>query len=242
MARAIGLRAAENSCRVCQLGLHYGGASAQEAVDMDAAMPLLRGVYDARRASALSGVPYSTLQYWARERVIVPSISPDRVRLWSWADLLKLRAITWLRKDRHVGMKRVLALLGDIDKVGLSAVPLQRIVLVSSRGEMFIRAEDFLYRADPGGQIGVEELLNLTGPFNGTGPDLLQPRPHLRIIPGKLSGQPHVVDTRIPSLSIYSLHRSGYVGEDIEYFYPDLSLPAIREAIDLETSLDNRAA
>ena len=53
-----------------------------------------RGVYDTRRAAALSGVPISTLHYWARTRLYTPSISPGpRTHLWSWADLLVLRAI-----------------------------------------------------------------------------------------------------------------------------------------------------
>ena len=92
----------------------------------------LRGVYGGRRAAALAGMPYSTLHYWAREGVVVPSISPERVRLWSWSDLLKLRAVKWLRENRQVGMSRVRDLLSEIDALGLAQEPMQRVVLVSS--------------------------------------------------------------------------------------------------------------
>jgi uncharacterized protein (DUF433 family)/DNA-binding transcriptional MerR regulator len=208
---------------------------------MDVQTPLFRGVYDGHRTAALAGVPYSTLHCWAREGIVVPSISREKIRLWSWTDLLKLRAVTWLRKQQHVGMPRVRTLLGDIEKAGLSDIPLQRLVLVSLEGDVFLRVEDAVVRIDEGHQIGVEDLLDLIAPFD-TGPDLLHPRPLLRISPGKLSGQPHVEDTRIGSLNIYSLHQSGYSDADITAFYPTLVDAAVHEAIDLETSLDRLAA
>jgi len=202
----------------------------------------MRGVYDGHRTAALSGVPYSTVQYWARERVVVPSISPDRVRLWSWSDLLKLRAVTWLRKRAHMGMPRVLDLLREIDRLGLTDVPLQDVVLVSGRGEPYIGLDGLILRADRGRQVGAEDFLFLTRPFDATGPDLLVPRSSLRIIPGKVSGQPHVADTRIPSLSVYALSQSGYGVPDILTMLPDLTEGAVTESIDLEESLQLRAA
>lgn len=208
---------------------------------MELQAPPFRGVYDGHRTAALAGAPYSTLHSWAREGIVVPSISPDRVRLWSWTDLLKLRAVTWLRKQGHVGMPRVRALLDEIERAGLSGVPLQRLVLVSSRGEVYLRLEDKVVRVDESHQMGAEELLDLVAPFD-QGPHLLHPRPHLRIVPGKLSGQPHVQDTRIGSPHIYSLHRSGYANADIAALYPGLVEAAVRDAIDLEASLDARTA
>jgi len=46
------------------------------------------GCYEAPRAAALSGVPVSTVYYWARTRVVVPTVSPERKKLWSYADLM----------------------------------------------------------------------------------------------------------------------------------------------------------
>lgn len=43
------------------------------------------GVYDTPRAAALSGVPLSTLHYWARKGIYVPGVEPGpRTRLWPW--------------------------------------------------------------------------------------------------------------------------------------------------------------
>ncbi len=60
-----------------------------------------RGAYTAERAAALSGVPKSTVHYWARQGILVPSVSPVRVRLWSYSDLLALRTIYWLRQTKQ---------------------------------------------------------------------------------------------------------------------------------------------
>ena len=47
------------------------------------------GAYNAERAAALSGVPKSTVHYWARHGHLVPSVA-TRPRLWSFTDLLAL--------------------------------------------------------------------------------------------------------------------------------------------------------
>ena len=59
-----------------------------------------RGAYTADRAAALSGVPKSTVHYWARREILVPSISDVRIRLWSYSDLMSLRTIAWLRATK----------------------------------------------------------------------------------------------------------------------------------------------
>ena len=70
------------------------------------------------------------------------------------------------------------------------------------------------------------------------GPDLLQPRPLLRIIPGKLHGEPHLVNTRISSATIYALHADGFSLAQIREMYPE----ALSQAVDLEESLQRHAA
>jgi hypothetical protein len=60
----------------------------------------LAGTYPADRAASLSGVPKSTVHYWARTELLVPSVSPERIKLWSFTDLLALRTIYWLRQPK----------------------------------------------------------------------------------------------------------------------------------------------
>ena len=59
----------------------------------------------------------------------------------------------------------------------------------------------------------------------------------LRIIPGKLHGEPHIVGTHIPSLTIGALADAGYTIEQIHSMYPDATIDALTTAIDFERSL-----
>ncbi len=209
-----------------------------------------RGVYAAPRAAALSGVPQRTLHYWARTGLYRPSISPHpRVRLWSWADLLSLRAIDWLRRvkgdaqPQKTSMQRIRQALRELDKQGRPRERLQELVLVSQGGELFFKDDRRVMRATPGLQAGWPEMLDLVlvAPYR-TGPDLLEPRSLLRIVPGKLHGEPHLMGTRITSATIYTLHNSGYGTEQISAMYPEASPHALQQAIDLEQSLVGQAA
>ena len=207
-----------------------------------------RGVYDASRAAALSGVPKSTLHYWARTELYRPSISPQpRVRRWSWADLLALRAIDWLRRvkddeqPQKTSMRRIRQALQELDKQDLPRERLRQLVRVSPGGELFFEDDGGVVRAAPGLQAGWLDMLDLVAPYHN-GPDLLEPRPLLRIIPGKLQGEPHMLGTRIASATVYTLHKGGYGTEQIMAMYPEAAPHALRQAIDLEQSLVSQAA
>jgi uncharacterized protein (DUF433 family)/DNA-binding transcriptional MerR regulator len=204
-----------------------------------------RGVYDARRAAALAGVPKSTLNYWARTDLIVPSVAATpRPRLWSWGDLLALRAIDWLRTEKpglaaRTPMQQIRSALDVLSERQIQPQELQRMARVAPHGRLFLTFGDAAF--DPrSGQSIVMELAALVAP-NGLGPDLLQPRPKLRIIPGKLSGEPHIENTRIASASLYALSTDGYTVAAIRHFYPHVSREAIEEALDLERTLARAA-
>jgi uncharacterized protein (DUF433 family)/DNA-binding transcriptional MerR regulator len=202
---------------------------------------LWRGVYDARRAAALSGVPERTLTRWAGTSLYVPSISPEpRTRLWSWFDLLALRTIDWLRKPSdglaRVPLAKIRAALEDLDARGLSTADLHDLVLRSSAGDLFFEHDQDLVRADASGQVAMPGVLAVVRPYK-FGPDLLVPRPLLRIVPGKLHGEPHLLNTRIPSATIFALHSDGFSDAEIARMYPDADAHAISEAIDLEETL-----
>jgi len=201
-----------------------------------------RGVYDTQRAAALSGVPVTTLHYWVRTDLYLPSISPaPRTRLWSWADLLALRAIDWFRKgDTSRAKTRIVEIrqaLSEIEHSGYSREDLSHILAISADdGKLYLQLPGKTVRANAGRQIALEQVLDLVAPYK-KGPDLLRPRPLLRIIPGKLHGEPHIVGTRIPSLTIGALGKVGYTIEQISRMYPDAPVAALQEAIDFEQSL-----
>lgn len=212
------------------------------------------GAYTAERAAALSGVPKSTIHYWARTEVLLPSVSASKVRLWSYADLMGLRIIYWLRQQKTstegadvpaTSMKAIRYALG---RLGSLREPLwhpdEASVWVDGDGEIHVRGP-----AGPetvGGQTVLADALNLIAPFPTKeglrGPDLAVPRPELRILPGRLSGSPHVVRTRLETRAVFALHREGLPDEVIRSLYPYLSGSQLTQAIELEQQLEDNLA
>ena len=210
----------------------------------------LAGCYDARRAAALSGVPVSTVYHWARRQVVVPTVSPTRQKLWSYADLMVLRIVYWLRhpKPGEVGvvpaspMPQVKETLEELEFRGLdiwaeepheSGTPL----LVNIDGRVHLSDG---WAAGTHGQMSLVPMLDLLGPFgtgNRNGPDLIRPRPGIRIVPGKVSGEPHLVGSRITTKSVAALYRRFGDLTPVAALYPEASPETIAQAIDLENTL-----
>lgn len=210
-----------------------------------------RGAYPADRAAALSGVPRSTLHYWARKGILEPSVSASKVKLWSYTDLMGLRTIHWLRRGKLTdegwnvpastmpAVRRALSVLSDLD-LQLWSAELGPAVYVDPGGQIYVVPPTGPETVDAGHRPLDPEAFNLIEPFHtrtSHGPDLNAPRPHLRILPGKLSGEPHIAHTRIETSAIAALAARGFGSERLEELYPQVRPVAIFEAIDLERQL-----
>ena len=213
-----------------------------------------RGAYPADRAAALSGVPLSTVHWWARHDVLVPSISAERIKLWSFSDLMGLRIIYWLRQTKkapdgaavpRTAMPAVRRAQGQLAELDL------RLWNENSGPAVAVdRGGNVVILTDPDAEAphrqrsmaaGAEDLLRVTAPFRtvegSRGPDLHAPRPQLRIVPGKLGGSPHVAHTRLESQALGSLADSGLATVKIYRLYPNVDPTAIDDALDLERQL-----
>jgi uncharacterized protein (DUF433 family) len=208
------------------------------------------GAYVADRAAALSGVPKSTLHYWARKGHLVPSVSAERVKLWSFADLLALRTIYWLRQPKRTAeghdipastMPAVRRALDALRRLNLDVFEGGRPAVVVDRSGGVLLDPDGRALQTAAGQLVERDLLDVVAPFDTVeglrGPDLQAPRPHLRIVPQKLAGSPHVEGTRIETRALASLAARGYQPADIAALYPAIALRVIEEALDLERQL-----
>jgi uncharacterized protein (DUF433 family) len=210
-----------------------------------------QGAYTADRAAALSGVPKSTIHWWARHDVIVPSISATRVMLWSYADLMGLRVIYWLRQRKatklgveipRTSMPAVRRALKELRTLEMSLWDQDRpTLLVDPNGHLFLKQPQSIH--DLSGQVVSESLLDLIAPFTtreGTrGPDLIRPRAELRIVPGKLSGSPHVIHTRLETRALAALHTDGFDVPAIHRLYPYVTPLQIEQALELESQLSD---
>jgi uncharacterized protein (DUF433 family) len=215
-----------------------------------------RGAYTAERAAALSGVPWSTVHYWARKGYLVPSISSSPVKFWSYPDLMGLRIIDWLRRTKE----------GDGREIPRTSMRTIKFALKTLREELDLDlwTEDGgpTVAVDRGGKViftpqgtpmaanlqqvfgpGVVDILEPFPTRGGTqGPDLRAPRPRLRIVPGKLAGSPHIERTRVETIALGALvHRGLDIGK-VYTLYPTVDPAAIDEAIDLERQLAHNLA
>ncbi len=207
------------------------------------------GCYDARRTAALSGVPRSTVYDWARRGVVVPSISPEREKLWSYADLMALRIVSWLRHPKQLGddvrpasaVRHAREALVQLDQQSLDLWDGRAgssSLYVDSSGKIVIVTAEATH--DLSGQGVLAQWLDLLGTFEGTdsaGPDLRWPREHLRIVPGKCAGEPHLDGSRLTTVTIAVLAGRGYTLDDLARLYPDETRESLEEGIDLEGAL-----
>ena len=202
------------------------------------------GAYTAERAAALSGVPVSTLRWWARNEILVPSVSAERTKLWSYTDLFALRVIYWLRQRKtdqlgaeipRTSMPTVRRALASLRKLSLPVSSL----LIDGKGHLHVKMPGGVQTTE--GQLVSDELLDLIAPFatreGSRGPDLIRPRPNLLIVPGKLGGSPHVEHTRLETRALSALSEDGLSLESIQELYPYLAVGQISQALDLEQQL-----
>jgi uncharacterized protein (DUF433 family)/DNA-binding transcriptional MerR regulator len=209
-----------------------------------------RGAYDTRRAAALSGVPASTLNYWARTRFYEPSVAPGpRDRLWSWNDLVALRLFDWLRRPKgaeeygKTPTQKIREALDEIREMGFPQGEVHWAITIDAAGRIYVvTGAGGAVRATPGRQAAMEGVLDLVKPYKDAAPDLLEPRPLLRILPGKLHGEPHILRTRIPSEAVYGLHKEGYSLPEIAEMFPGASSEGFQQAIEFERGLERRRA
>lgn len=218
------------------------------------AMQFPRGAYPADRAAALSGVPVSTVHWWARHDVLVPAVSARRVKLWSYSDLMGLRIIYWMRQKKEApdgaavprtamrAVRQALAQLAELD-LSLWTEDSGPSLCVDRVGNVVVLADpdpEVPYRQR---RLTVDDtdLLLVTNEFKtvggAAGPDLRSPRVHLRIVPGKLGGSPHVVHTRIESRALSALAASGLPSSKIRELYPEIDAAAVDDALALERQL-----
>ena len=220
----------------------------------------IRAAYTADRAAALAGVPRSTVHYWARTELLVPGVSAERVKLWSYSDVVALRMIGWLRQTKQTVdghevpptrvpvIRRALAHLRKLD-LDLWSEEHGPSVLVDRAGKLLMKrggVVSTLPGPTSGEQVVQAEVLDLMAPFDLVkgqhGPDLRQPRPMLRIVPGKLAGSPHIVNSRIETLALGALAARGMSTSMIAELYPAIDRSAIDDALDLEGQLARNLA
>jgi len=127
----------------------------------------MRNAYTAGQAARYSGVPYKTLDFWARTEFIVPSVlestGKGTARIYSFRDLIALRTALKLRQAgiSLQALRMVVARLEELD--GLES-PLAETYLASDGFDVFIKHGDEIRSVlRRPGQVAFTWVLDLSG-------------------------------------------------------------------------------
>ena len=191
-------------------------------------------------ASVLTGASQRQLGYWRRstgsdEPLLVPAAKRGGRYLYSWADIVALRSIVYLRQEKSLPKIRkavkILRGLQADEWDHLAQYRLARtaetIVVVTPSGEILD-----LERAPA---TVLEEVLmaDVLGPFETDGrrvPALSQPLPYLAVNPQVLGGFPVIAGSRVPFHLVAALADEGADETEITETYPSVDPRGIHDA------------
>ncbi|MFY1695836.1 MULTISPECIES: DUF433 domain-containing protein [unclassified Solwaraspora] len=194
--------------------------------------------YEPRMASALSGATVGQLSYWRRgqDQILVPEISAERPILYSFRDIIALRAFVLLREKRPLQtIRRALNNLREIVEVDhLSRYKLveqgrRSVALVQEDGEGAI---DLVEK--PGQQLTVIKLGDVLQSFplgDMEVPNLTRPRQMISVKPTVRGGHPVIAGTRVGYELVAGLVRDGVPPQEVKDFYPGVTAAAARDAV-----------
>ena len=200
-----------------------------------------QGCYSASRTAALAGVPKSTVYAWARKGVVVPSVSATREKLWSYQDLLTLRAVHWLRQRKGEmpasPMREVRLALHQTVNRGVDLWSDDDVVIrVDLAGRIFLdQADGSRHSVDGQAAWDMGDSIDLLGAIDDS-PGLVRPTQHVRIAPARLVGEPFLINTRIGTRILFSLADEGYDASMIAGLY-SLPIDHVEEAVQYEWAL-----
>lgn len=189
-------------------------------------------------AAALSGATPRQLSYWRRARggrpVLVPEVSASRPILYSFRDVVALRACVYLRES--VSLQKVRRALDSLERLG-EVAHLSEYRLVAEAGSIALvrgpeEAIDLVQR--PGQQV-VAVMADVLGAFNAGEhrvPDLYNPRERITIDPEVRGGRPVVAGTRVPYELVAELVSDGVPAAEVSDYYPSVTEAAALDALD----------
>ncbi len=191
-----------------------------------------KGFYTAAEASRLSKVPRSTIDYWARTELIVPSQRRSRPRLYSFEDLRDLVVAHKLReqgagvRDQRAALKYVRE-VDDISRLAEANFRVHEGQLVHVHP-----GDERPVAPHKGGQffLSMREVFETLGSTDGASISTLHPAPRITIDPEVRGGTPVIDGTRVPAELVAEMAEQGMTDKEIIRQYPMLSSADIKAA------------
>jgi len=192
-------------------------------------------------ASALSGATVNQLAYWRKttassEPLLVPSAAKSGRFLYSWADVVALRTIVYLRQEKSLPrIRKAVATLARLEEsdwehlAGYRLIGTPATIVVQTPNGLLMDLEK-----EPGTMLERVLMRDILEPFETVDGRsvlaLLNPKPHLSVDPGILGGYPVIAGTRVPYDVVAGLAEDGYSGADIVELYPSVAAAAVADA------------
>lgn len=192
-------------------------------------------------ASALSGATPRQLSYWrkptrAAPPLLVPAAKRSGRYLYSWADVVALRALVYLRQEKSLHKIRgAVARLRELHAGEWEH--LSRYQLVRTGNSILVKTpegEILDLERSPGAILDEVLLEDVLAPFSTAEgyevPSLSRPRPHLAVDPNVLSGYPVIAGSRVPFDAVAGLAEDGAKAADVVAIYPSVNPAAVADA------------
>jgi uncharacterized protein (DUF433 family)/DNA-binding transcriptional MerR regulator len=193
-------------------------------------------------ASVLTGATVAQLAYWRKdtasaEPLLVPEGKRSGRYLYSWADVVALRSIVYLRQEKSLPrIRRAVATLRKLEAQEWTHLSAYR--LISTKRSIVVKT--------PGGQLldlqeqpgtVLEEVLmrDVLAPFQTQRgravPALQRPRPRIAVDPAVLGGYPVIAGTRVPFDVVAALAAEELQPAEIADVYPSVDQEAVGDAV-----------
>jgi uncharacterized protein (DUF433 family)/DNA-binding transcriptional MerR regulator len=191
-------------------------------------------------ASVLSGASIDQLGYWRRptakaEPLLVPETKRSGRYLYSWADIVALRSIVFLREEKSLPkIRRAVRQLRGFEAG--QWVHLSQYTLARTSESIYVRRPDgeiLDLERSPGAILDETLMADVLKPFESKGavvPSLEHPRDHLDVDPDILDGFPVVSGSRVPFHLVASLAEDGADAAEIIEIYPSVDPSGIEDA------------
>jgi DNA-binding transcriptional MerR regulator len=188
--------------------------------------------------SRLTGISVSTLRYWDKTGFYSPEHA-GTVPIYSFLDVVSLRAIAELRKTHHVPLQHMRKAIAELQK-HRNAPWAQLKLYVLNRRVYFQEPETENVRAAVGGQYAVKTIA-LEVIAQGVASDVRRLKERRPEKIGKIDQARNVMrnaavvgDTRIPTRTIKHFADAGYSITQILREYPILTEADVKAALEYE--------
>jgi uncharacterized protein (DUF433 family)/DNA-binding transcriptional MerR regulator len=192
-------------------------------------------------ASVLTGATVPQLAYWRRrtnsaEPLLVPEGRRAGRYLYSWADVVALRSIVYLRQEKSLPrIRRAVDRLRQLEAADWKHLSAYRLISTESTIVVQTPSGQLLDLERQPGTVLEEVLMrDVLGPFQTSSgrsvPPLERPRPRITVDPSVLGGYPVIAGSRVPFDVVAQLAEDDLEPAEIIAIYPSVDPESIDDA------------